>query len=544
MMSAFAQRADEALLKVGREHKAPITKWNDADWEYWDVASVMVRAGNGGHGCKAFLREKNRAWGGPCGGNGGRGGDVYLRCVRGAATLGSLGREVHFNAKGGGNGLGKHTNGEDGYHRFVDVPPGTCVYVRDVWLNKKKNQAPGKTELVTFEDVAKNLVGELTQPGQILRVARGGRGGKGNAVFKSQHNTAPWIFENGEKGAVRWLDLEIKLVSDIGIIGCPNAGKSSLLASVTRKRAKVAAYPFTTTVPNLGFYKANEHGGITIADVPGLIEGAAEGRGMGIKFLRHVERCKTLIHMVSADSEDPLGDYDQIQKELAHYSTEVALKPQVIVVNKVDIPEAAERLPELMKALRTRCGHSRVFDVSVATKYHLDELMARVYKWHMSVVRKTSMRGISDAEAGLVGDTRILTQLGGAVDEVVVDKEKVKLDPEFPKTKPKKGQWEPTMEWDVFEEAWRLKHPKVEDIASKTNFNFPDALDRFNNVCKAVGMTEVMESMGLEEGEWIIVANHRFAYAPGRVGSDSRLLIYDLDIDIGMDEPEEQDVYY
>ncbi|CAE8634611.1 unnamed protein product, partial [Polarella glacialis] len=200
--------------------------------------------------------------------------------------------------------------------------------VRDIWLKGKegggrRHPATGVDILVTAEEISeRHLVGEMTKPGQTMMVVRGGRGGKGNAAFKTHSNTAPWIAEVGEAGIGRWLEIELKMVADVGIVGVPNAGKSSLLSAVTEKQAKIAAYPFTTVVPNVGHWRKDVHGGMTLCDLPGLIQGASEGRGMGFQFLRHIERCRALIHVISGDSEDPVGDFELIQKELRDYSEE------------------------------------------------------------------------------------------------------------------------------------------------------------------------------------------------------------------------------
>lgn len=530
---AFNQRAKESLLKTGKEHKEAMTKWNDDDWEYWDVAQIKVVGGDGGHGCKSFRRAPREDRGGPDGGNGGHGGHIFLKCVSGRTTLAPLKECVHYYANDGIVGKGKDMHGENGTHRYISVPPGSVVYVRDAWKpGFAKGERPGEWDLVRFEDTGRNLVGELTKPGQILRVARGGRGGRGNRAFKTHARTAPWVYENGEKGVGRWIEIELKMVADVGIIGVPNAGKSSFLSAVTKKEAKIAAYPFTTTVPNVGFYKADEHGGITLVDVPGLIDGASEGRGMGIKFLRHIERCRTLIHMISADSEDPLHDYDSIMHELRQYSSSVASKPQVILVNKCDIPEARELLPELMKALRQRAGHSRVFDISVASRYHVDECMRRVWKWHKSIVKEDwGPDGPPSDDAEYIVDRRIRVQLGEGVSEVAKG-EPVELDVELPKGRhEKKGLYEPKVEWDVLEESWRMKHPQVEEIAARTNWNFEDAHERFNRVCKATGMTEKLSAVGVQDGESVIVGDHKFMYTPGMVGAESRMLTFEMDME-------------
>lgn len=368
-------------------------------------------------------------------------------------------------------------------------------------------------------------------PGQTVLVARGGRGGKGNLYFKTHSNTAPWVSTDGERGKMRWVELELKIVADIGIIGVPNAGKSSLLAAVTNSWAKIASYAFTTVDPNVGFYRADEHGGLTLVDVPGLIDGASSGRGMGMAFLRHLERCRTLIHVVSGNSEDPLGDYDMIQRELSEYGREVDTKPQVIVVNKCDIPEVKEKLPELMAALRRRCGHSRVFDISAATKYNTEQLLERVYKWHKSIVKQDwAHTGAPSDEAELILSRRLLTDQGVGV-EPVIKGAPVTIDEGLPRGRRRKTGFQARVEWDVRQQAWRLVHPEVEKIGLLNNWKFPDGLERFNKVCKETGMTEAMAAAGIKDGEFVIVNNHKFLYEPSRIGTESRMLLYEMELE-------------
>ncbi|CAK9007321.1 GTPase Obg (GTP-binding protein Obg) [Durusdinium trenchii] len=533
----FAERAQESLLKTGREHDKGILIWNQPGWEFTDVANIFVKSGKGGNGCKSFHREMNMPLMGPDGGDGGDGGHIYLQCASMSNTLKQLRERTHYHAGNGGVGMGSSRRGADGEDKIIRVPPGTVVWVRERWVpgceDKKSHLLPFDKMLIREEDIRdRRLIGELTQHGQMLRVCRGGKGGKGNEAFKTRTNTAPFFFTKGQRGIGRWIDLELKIVSDIGIIGVPNAGKSSLLHAVTDHKPKIAAYPFTTTIPNLGHWKYDVHGGITLVDVPGLIEGAADGRGMGIRFLRHIERCPSLMHVIAGDSEDPIGDYETIQNELKHYSTEVSLKPQVIVVNKVDLPEVQERLPALMKELRRRSGHSRVFDVSAATRYNTEELMQRVYRWHKARVRKEwneSAKGAPGADANLIVGRRELMQLGEYVDEVAVG-DPIDLDQELPKGRRKKSGFQARVEWDVIEEAWRLYHPEVEEIARRTDWSYEgvpgrDAgYDRLNRVLKATGMREAMKAAGLKEGEVIIVADHKFSYHPDMIGQEARML--------------------
>ncbi|CAJ1416958.1 unnamed protein product [Effrenium voratum] len=534
----FAERAQDALMKTGREHEKGVITWNQPGWDFKDVAKIFVLSGKGGNGCKSFHREMYMPLMGPDGGSGGQGGDVILECRSEMSnTLKQFRERTHYYAGNGRVGMGSSRTGAKGNDLVLRVPPGTVVYVRERWVpgcDNKTNELPFEQMLIRHEDISeRRLIGELTQHGQRLRVARGGRPGKGNEAFKTPTNTAPFFFTKGEPGRGRWIDLELKIISDIGIIGVPNAGKSSLLHAVTDKQPKIAAYPFTTTEPNLGLWKRDVHGGLTLVDVPGLIDGAATGRGMGIRFLRHIERCKTLLHVIDGNSEDPLGDYEAIQQELKNYSSEVVLKPQVIVVNKADLPDVQERLPKLMQELRRRSGHTRVFDISAATRYNCDKLMDRVHKWYKSVVKKEwEEKGtpVEDSkEAGLVVGRRELTQLGGKVEEVARGN-LVQLDEELPKGRRRKTQFQSKVEWDVIDEAWRLIHPEVEKVAKLTDWSYESGYDRLNAVLKATGMSEAMKLMGLKEGETIIVHEKKFSYNPEMMGLESRMLFGQLEL--------------
>ena len=285
---------------------------------------------------------------------------MYLVCDEGLNTLAPLRNRVHVRAGKGRNGLGKNKDGQKGKHVLIKVPPGTVV--RELQTQK--------------------IAGELREHGDKLLVARGGRGGRGNAAFMTQRNTAPKIAERGEPGAKRWLSVELRLVADVGFLGIPSAGKSTLLAAASAARPKIADYPFTTIIPNLGVCDISDEGaGLILCDIPGLIEGAAGGAGLGPAFLRHVQRCKVLLHVVDGSSENPVEDFVTINRELREYDPFLAEKPQVVVVNKIDIPEVREKQEELMEALKENAGHSRVLSISAATTESVKDIMGRLKKF-------------------------------------------------------------------------------------------------------------------------------------------------------------------
>ena len=289
----------------------------------FDVARIQVKGGDGGNGAVSFRREKYVPFGGPDGGDGGRGGSVYLVVNPQMSTLNYFQRRRSFKAAPGRPGRGKDQTGADGHDVTVEVPAGTVV--RDAGTGA--------------------VYGDLVRPGQRLLVARGGRPGKGNTRFATPTNQAPRMATNGEPGEERALLLELKLVADVGLVGKPNAGKSTFLAATTAARPKIADYPFTTLQPNLGVVDLGADDGFVLADIPGLIEGASRGAGLGHEFLRHVERTRVLIHLVDGMSPDPLGDYRAIIAELSAFGHGLDAKPHIVCLNKIDLPDAQEKWP-------------------------------------------------------------------------------------------------------------------------------------------------------------------------------------------------------
>jgi GTPase len=297
-----------------------------------DQAEIKVQSGKGGDGAVHFRREKFVPRGGPDGGDGGKGGSVYLEVLPTLNTLSSFRQKRRFKAEDGGNGAKKNMTGRSAGDLIVHVPPGTLVY--------KNNTS--------------ELLGDLVEPGQQLLVAKGGRGGRGNARFATAVNQAPRIAERGEPGEEQMLRLELKLIADIGIVGAPNAGKSTFLSTVTNARPKIADYPFTTLEPNLGVADLDEDSSLVLADIPGLIEGAHMGVGLGHDFLRHIQRTRVLIHLLDGMAEDPLLDFAQINSELALFDPALSRKPQAVALNKMDLPEVQARWPAIEKELKRR----------------------------------------------------------------------------------------------------------------------------------------------------------------------------------------------
>jgi GTP-binding protein len=322
-----------------------------------DEIEIYVKGGDGGAGCVSFRREKYVPYGGPDGGDGGDGGDVWLEADPNLSTLLDYHYRRHYEAGRGEHGKGAHRHGARGRDLILRVPVGTMVWDRDSGA----------------------LLGDLTEPGQRLLVQRGARGGRGNARFASPTHRAPRYAEPGRYGEGRWLRLELKLLADVGVIGFPNAGKSTLVARVSAARPRIAPYPFTTLVPTLGLVRLDAERSFVIADLPGLIPGAAEGRGLGHQFLRHTERTRLLLHLVDLDpatGRDPVEDLEVINAELRAYSPALSERPQIVVGNKIDLPGTAER----RAALAAHCSARGVpfVAISAATGAGLSELVTRV----------------------------------------------------------------------------------------------------------------------------------------------------------------------
>jgi GTP-binding protein len=324
-----------------------------------DEAKIYVRSGRGGRGCVSFRREKFVPRGGPDGGDGGNGGDVILVAQRNVSSLLDHRYRQHYIAQNGEHGKGKNQHGKNAPPLIVPVPVGTVV--KDFYTGE--------------------ILGDMVEEGQTLVVARGGRGGRGNARFATSTNQAPRYAEPGEEGEERTLLLELKLLADVGIVGFPNAGKSTLISRISAARPKIADYPFTTIVPNLGVVRYNEGKTFVVADIPGLIKGAHEGAGLGIRFLKHIERTRLLIHLLDLSpltGRNPIEDYHVLNEELMRYNPSLLKeKPQIIVPNKIDITEARERLKEVRDYFESK-NNMEVFPISAATGEGIKELIREV----------------------------------------------------------------------------------------------------------------------------------------------------------------------
>ncbi len=299
-----------------------------------DEVEIFVQGGDGGHGCVSFRRERFVPRGGPDGGDGGNGGSVYLEAVDGLDTLSDMAGRHHWRARGGGHGKGKNMTGKKGKDVVIRVPTGTLIYDRDLSL----------------------LLQDLKKAGHRICVAQGGQGGKGNAAFATATEQTPRIAQPGTEGRQRWLKLELKLIADLGLVGMPNAGKSTLLSRLSAARPKIAAYAFTTLNPQLGIVELSDYRRMVMADLPGLIEGAHRGLGLGEAFLRHIERTRIIVHLLDicpAGEADPAENYRTIRRELTAYSPKLAAKPEMIVANKMDLTGSDQALAKLRDDLKT-----------------------------------------------------------------------------------------------------------------------------------------------------------------------------------------------
>lgn len=325
--------------------------------KFIDEVKIHVKSGDGGRGCLSFRREKFIPDGGPDGGDGGRGGDIVLRVDEGLGTLLDLRYKKEYKAQRGGHGMGKNRHGKNGEDLEIRVPPGVLVY-----------------DAETGE-----LLADLKSGDQDLIVVRGGMGGRGNARFATSTNRAPRHVQPGIEGEERWLRLELKLLADVGLLGLPNAGKSTLISAVSAARPKIADYPFTTLVPNLGVVRCGGFKTFVMADIPGLIEGASEGHGLGTRFLRHVERTDLFLHLVDLSDlqeGDPMERFALINRELARHNAELMRKPQLVVLTKIDIPEVRDRLDAVREAFDA--DGIPTLAISAVTGEGLKELVAEV----------------------------------------------------------------------------------------------------------------------------------------------------------------------
>lgn len=328
-----------------------------------DEATITVRSGKGGNGCASLRREANRPKGGPDGGDGGKGGDLIMRASTRLVTLYDFRLRRLYEARNGQPGMGRDKYGKAADDLYIDLPVGTLIYE----VTEDENGESHET-----------LLADLVSDGTEFVICKGGEGGRGNIHFKTSTNRTPRFAEEGKPGEEKHLRLELKVLADVGLLGLPNAGKSTFISQVSAARPKIAAYPFTTLVPNLGVVEDENFKRMVIADIPGLIEGASEGQGLGHTFLKHVERTRFLVHILAAEDlnrENPLDGYDMLNEELERFNKDMSKKPQIHVINKIDT-----LAPEELEQLRQACGDEQVFFISALTGQGVDALLDEMWR--------------------------------------------------------------------------------------------------------------------------------------------------------------------
>ena len=415
-----------------------------------DQVTIYVLSGKGGDGIVHFHREKYRPRGGPDGGDGGRGGDVIFEVKPTLNTLSSFRPNQRFKADDGKRGGGNNQTGRSAEDLVIFVPPGTLIY----------------------DDDANDLLGDLVDAGQQLMVCKGGRGGRGNARFATSRNKAPRLAERGEPFQERNIRLELKLIADIGLVGVPNAGKSTMLSAVTNAKPKIAAYPFTTLVPNLGIAELDMDNILVLADIPGLIEGAHQGIGLGHDFLRHIQRTRVLIHLLDGMGSDPLSDFSQINSELALFDPTLGEKPQVVVFNKMDLPDVQARWPEIERALKDR-GYEA---------------------YAISAVAGTGVRQV------LYRAKQLLDELPEEDEIVEVPTYRVETDP---------------TEFSIEREAegWRVRGEAIERAAAMTYWEYEQSIRRFQRILQTLGIESALRDAGVKTGDTVLIGNYELEWS-------------------------------
>lgn len=416
-----------------------------------DYAKINVKAGDGGNGVVAFRREKYVPMGGPAGGDGGRGGSIVIQADEGLSTLMDFKYRRHFKGERGKHGQGKNMHGAGGQDIIIRVPAGTVIK----------------------DDASEEVIADLTNHGQTVVVARGGRGGRGNTRFATAANKAPSIAENGEPGEEKWIRLELKLLADIGLVGLPNAGKSTLIANVSAARPKIADYPFTTLVPNLGVVRLKNGESFVLADIPGLIAGAHQGAGLGHRFLRHIERTRVLIFVLDTaqtESQNVLKDYYTLRDELEKFSADLAAKPYLIAANKMDLPEARQNIAALQEEFA-----DQLIMISAATGQGTEELMTKACQLLASLPQEETIAG----------------------DEVVL----------------RKFEEEPPFIIEFVNGVFEVSGKRIEKLVAMTNFSTDEGLERFQRIIAQMGLEDALRQEGIKAGQTVKIKDLEFEYS-------------------------------
>ncbi|MGN7306195.1 GTPase ObgE [Bacillus subtilis] len=423
-----------------------------------DQVKVYVKGGDGGNGMVAFRREKYVPKGGPAGGDGGKGGDVVFEVDEGLRTLMDFRYKKHFKAIRGEHGMSKNQHGRNADDMVIKVPPGTVV----------------------TDDDTKQVIADLTEHGQRAVIARGGRGGRGNSRFATPANPAPQLSENGEPGKERYIVLELKVLADVGLVGFPSVGKSTLLSVVSSAKPKIADYHFTTLVPNLGMVETDDGRSFVMADLPGLIEGAHQGVGLGHQFLRHIERTRVIVHVIDMsglEGRDPYEDYLTINQELSEYNLRLTERPQIIVANKMDMPQAAENLEAFKEKLM---DDYPVFPISAVTREGLRELLFEV----ANQLENTPEFPLYDEEE--LTQNRVMYTMEN--EEVPFN---ITRDPDG---------------------VFVLSGDSLERLFKMTDFSRDESVKRFARQMRGMGVDEALRERGAKDGDIIRLLEFEFEF--------------------------------
>lgn len=418
-----------------------------------DEVTMEVTAGRGGDGCMAFLREKFVPMGGPNGGNGGKGADIIFKADEGLKTLIDLRYLKNVKGDPGLNGEGKNKNGKYAEDKIIKVPVGTTIKEIDTGL----------------------IIADLTKHDEEVIVAYGGKGGRGNVTLATRNNPCPSFAERGEPGEVRKIKVELRMLADVGLVGMPSVGKSTILSMITNANPKIASYHFTTLSPNLGVVRTKDHSTFVLADLPGLIEGASVGTGLGHKFLKHIERTKIIAHVIDmsgTEGRDPYDDYLVIRKELSEFSPKLLNKQEIIIANKMDLPESSENLQKFKEKV-----DKPVYPISAINNQNLDTIINILAE----LVKNTKDEPLYDEE---IQESHVLYK--------------------FKKEKP----------FTIIKEnhTFIIKGEKVEKIFKMINFNTEEAIARFAKKLRNMGVDEELEKLGVEEGDIIKILDYEFEY--------------------------------
>lgn len=431
-----------------------------------DKAKIFVKGGDGGDGIVSFRREKYVEQGGPAGGDGGRGGDLIFQVDEGLRTLMDFRYQKHFKANRGERGKVKSMHGAGAEDTIVRIPPGTVI----------------------VDDDTQEIIADMTRHGQQIVIAKGGRGGRGNIRFATQNNPAPYISENGEEGQERWVVLELKVMADVGLVGFPSVGKSTLLSVVSGAKPKIGAYHFTTITPNLGVVDVGDSRSFVMADLPGLIEGAHEGVGLGHEFLRHVERTRVIIHVIdmsASEGRDPFEDWVKINEELVLYNEKLADRPQIIAANKMDMPDAAEQLELFKQQLAEASGdrHYDILPISSLTKQGIQELLYKAADVLDTVSEQVEIEDVKD-----VAERKVYTYEKREETTFTIHKE---------------------------DEVYVIVSEGIDKYMKRMNLTSYDAVMRFARTMRKMGVDAELRKMGAKDGDMVQIGDFAFEFFEG-----------------------------